>query len=187
MISRRWFLGSCGVCVPLLLATDAPADKAPAGYGSVTGQFVLDGKAPPRRLIHRKGEGKDPSCCAKEDYYSDELLVDEKTKGIANVLVFLPHAAAVHPRLAPIPKEDVRIDVKGCRYVPYVAVVRSGQGLAFSSSDECVHAPAVYGAGFAPHGHVAPLTRPIRLVPRRRKDEKFLPAVLSCPIHPCMR
>src|SRR5438132_1267352 len=110
-----------------------------------------------------------------------------KTKGIANVLIFLPHAAAVHPRLALIPKEDVRIDVKGCRYVPYVTVVRSGQGLAFSSSDTCVHAPAVYGAGFAPHGHVAPLTRPIRLVPRRRKEEKFMPAVLSCPIHACMR
>src|SRR4051812_6057685 len=128
MMSRRRFLGSCGVCVPVLLATDALANRAPAGYGSVTGQFVLDGKAPPRRLIHRKGQARDPSC-AKEDYYSDELLVDEKAKGIANVLVFLPRAPAVHPRLAPVPKEDVRIDQKGCRYVPHLAVVRSGQGL----------------------------------------------------------
>ena len=64
------------------------------GYGTVTGQFVLEGAIPELKPFVAKGDSsvKDGAVCGKEGVPDESLVVDPATKGIANVFVYMPKA-----------------------------------------------------------------------------------------------
>ena len=69
---------------------------AEAPHGSFAGQFVLDGIVPEPVFLIRQGDQtvKDAAICAGKDLADESLIVDPKTKGIANLFVFLHPAEA---------------------------------------------------------------------------------------------
>jgi hypothetical protein len=147
--SRLWLLAALSGSAILSVALDrspraATAEDQPVAdgeYGSVTGQFLLDGEIPKLPPLVEKGNTKvnDPAICAAADVPDDSLVVDPRTKGIANIFVYLPKAAKVHPRLQESQKKEVVFDQKGCRFIPHALVVRTDQVVRVKSGDNCTH------------------------------------------------
>ena len=123
--------------------TRAKAEEdADAGeYGSITGQFVVEGEIPERKVVVARGDAqvKDAAICAADDILSETVVVDPKTKGIANVFVYLPKAEMVYPKLKQSEKKEVVFDQEGCRFVPHALFVRTDQTVVVKSNDNCAH------------------------------------------------
>lgn len=122
----------------------AAAEETAAGdeeYGSITGQFVVAGEIPKRKVVVQQGstEVKDAAICAAADIPSDALVIDPKTKGIGNVFVYLPKAGKVHPRLKESEKKELEFDQQGCRFVPHALFARTDQVIVVKSNDNCAH------------------------------------------------
>lgn len=140
-----------GVCcaITLILASHAlpentSAEDNPTGdgeYGSLTGEIVLDGDIPKLAALVAKGDMKvnDPAICAANDVPDDSLIVDPKTKGIANVFVYLLKAQKVHPKLKESATKEVMFDQQACRFTPHALVVRTDQLVRVKSNDGCAH------------------------------------------------
>jgi hypothetical protein len=125
----------------LSIGADAEKSAADADYGSVTGQIILEGAIPKLPPRVEKGNTKinDPAICAAEDVPDDTLIVDPKTKGIANVFIYLQKAGKIHPKLKESKTKEVDFDQKACRFYPHALVVRTDQAVRVKSSDNCVH------------------------------------------------
>ena len=76
-------------------APSAPAVKA-EGWGTLKGQVVLAGNPPAAEVLVAQGKApKDPEVCAKEAPIPNErLVVDAASKGVKNVLVYIPKPTA---------------------------------------------------------------------------------------------
>jgi hypothetical protein len=139
-VSGRWL----PVLIVVLLASVRLA-QAEEGYGSIKGQFVLDGEIPAPTLLVKKGDAavKDPAVCAAQDVYSDELIVDPETKGIANIFIYIfpPQAEGmkIHPDLAESETKTLVFDQKNCRFTPHAMLVRTDQTVIVKSDDSCAH------------------------------------------------
>jgi hypothetical protein len=147
--SRVWLLAA--VCGSGLLLLDC--DKIPGAasaqekpgtegeFGTITGQFLLEGDIPKLKALVEKGDTKvnDAAICAAADVPDDTLIVDPKTKGIANIFVYLPKAGKIHSRLKESATKEVAFDQKDCRFVPHVLFVRTDQVVRVKSDDSCAH------------------------------------------------
>ena len=157
-------------------------------YGSISGQFVFEGDVPPRPLLFKAGDQKvkDPAICAAVDMPSDELIVDDATKGIANVFVFLPKAKAIHPKLKISGTKEVVFDQKGCRFVPHALFARTDQKVLVKSSDACAHNTHTFPVRATPVNFILPPnSRDGIPVPNRIPDVQ--PIEVKCDIHPWMK
>jgi hypothetical protein len=121
----------------------ATGGEAPPGgeFGTITGQFLLEGDIPKLPPLVEKGNTRinDPAICAAADVPDDSLVVDPKSKGIANIFVYLAKAEKVHHRLKESAKKEVEFDQKGCRFTPHALVVRTDQVVRVKSGDNCTH------------------------------------------------
>src|SRR5262249_38150563 len=135
--SRLWLVAAvCGTGFLLLVCDRTPrtaiAEDVPAiadEFGTITGQFLLDGEIPKLKALVDKGDMKvnDPAICAAADIPDETLVVDSKTKGVANIFVYLPKAEKVHPQLQTTAMKEVAFDQKDCRFVPHALFVRTDQ------------------------------------------------------------
>jgi hypothetical protein len=114
----------------MLMATGALA----ADWGTLTGRFVFDGKAPTPAPIDTS---KDPMCKVK--LTDEDLLVDAKG-GLANAVIALKtKGVAVNPAYESSAKDSVELDNKNCHFEPHVLVVRTSQTLLLKNSDPTGH------------------------------------------------
>src|SRR5262245_22757878 len=76
----------CGLAAALVLSLCGPAQAQQ--WGTIKGQVVLDGKIPEREVLKVNKDEKD--CLAeKKKLLSEEWVVDEKSKGVKWVYVYL--------------------------------------------------------------------------------------------------
>src|SRR5262245_14977346 len=138
--------------VPAVAARAGDEDK----YTTVRGRIVWDdakGPPPARKPIVAT---KDEEVCAKDkDFNTEEVIVNAKTKGVKNVVVWLapePPAgggklkdlppfkpADIHPALAKPSKPDVEIDQPCCRFIPHVQAAQEGQNMIIKNSASVPH------------------------------------------------
>jgi len=157
-------------------------------WGTIEGQFVLDGDAPKLDPKVRKGDAtaKDAAVCAAENVPNETLVVDPESKGIANVIVYLRKAPAdIHPDLKSSKSKSIDFDQKGCRYLPHVVALRTDQQVMCKSQDAVSH-----------NVHTNPLTNDGKnfLVSPNAKEGtpvampkvESLPVRVTCDIHPWM-
>jgi plastocyanin len=174
---------ACGL---LLAAAGSGTFVSAADWGTIEGQFVVDGVIESAPLF-KKGDAtvKDPAVCAVADM-PDESLVLGKDGGIANVVIFLNKApAAVHPDLKAAPTAVVNFDQLGCKYIPHVATVRVGQPVKCFSSDGAAH--NVHTNPVANQGEnfiVQPNDKVGREIKLTLKES--LPVKVTCDIHSWM-
>jgi hypothetical protein len=154
-------------------------------YGSVTGQFVLKGDAP--QIAAVKIMGKDAEVCAAKELPEETLIVDEKTKGIANIVVYLKKAPkSIHPDLKASKEQQITFDQKDCRFTPHVLLVRTDQEVLVKSDDPVNH-----------NTHTHPfrnqelnfLLKPKDRegVPVKYDQAESLPMPVNCDLHPHMK
>ncbi len=117
------------------LASSAPA---PAQWGAVEGQFLLDGDIP--KLAPLDTAGKDAEICPPGSIPDESLIVDPQSKGIANVVLYLSKPPdKIHPDLAASAEKEIVFDQKGCRFLPRVLFVRTDQTVLLKSGDATPH------------------------------------------------
>jgi hypothetical protein len=112
------------------------------GYGTVTGQFVLEGVVPQFDPLVKAGDEnvKDAAVCAKNTIPDERLVVDAESKGIANVFVFMPRKPQdIAPELKSSKESEVTFDQKGCRFIPHAMLVRTDQTVKILNGDPISH------------------------------------------------
>jgi hypothetical protein len=128
----------------VIAAAAVGADEKPAaGTGTFKGVVTFKGKPPKRELEFSKGDtvkvkDDDRAICAAEDFFKDDLLVNEKDGGVANVVIYLRKAPEGY-KAPPVPDEPAVFDQKGCRFTPHVMVIRCKQKLLIKSGDSLAH------------------------------------------------
>ncbi len=112
-----------------------------ADWGSVTGQFVLDGEIPKIEPWVKKGDAnaKDAAVCAANGVPNGAMVFNADNKGIANVIVYMRRAKTVHPDLMSSKEKVVEFDQKGCDFLPHMMIVRTDQTIVCKSSDAVAH------------------------------------------------
>ena len=102
----------------------------PATTASISGVVNFEGAVPMPEKIDMSA---DPAC--KGDNSWQPALVDNGH--LANVVVYVKEG--LNGRTFDTPQEPVKIDQKGCTYVPHVAAVMTGQPVEFLNDDEAMH------------------------------------------------
>src|SRR2546429_1613626 len=105
---------ACALFALACLVAAAPAQQ----WGTVKGQVVWGGAAIPKRAEVKVT--KDQDHCGK--LLDDELLIDPKTNGVKDVLVWLKPigdaAMPIHPDSKKVPEKIVEIDQPRCQFTP---------------------------------------------------------------------
>jgi hypothetical protein len=173
------------------LATLASAGMAQAQFGDVEGQIVLDGEIPQLEPKVKEGDAtaKDAAVCAAQTIPNYTLSVDEASKGIADVFVWVRRPSKVNPELASVPQEPLVIDQKNCQFLPHTMVVRCNQQVIATSHDPIphnIHGYNIFNPGF--NFTTAANDTKGQKVPIDKANAKAepLPIGVKCDIHPHM-
>ena len=186
----------------LLLAGPAPAAPPLAplaaaltaqggSFGTIKGRLVWGGaEAPKQEVLVEKGKAeKDPEvCAASHTLFKRELVVDPKTKGVANAFAYINRPKGQNPEAikALVEKEPkVELDQKECQFEPYAIALHKGQTLVLKSSDPKGHNVRYNGFGGAALNTVIPPNGTFE-VPKFVAAER-LPLEVRCDIHPWMK
>jgi plastocyanin len=101
-----------------------------AANGSVEGTVLFDGATPvPKKIVATT----DTAICSQQDLVDESVLVDPKTKGIANVVVWVEGVRGKKRT------ETVNVDNFRCRYEPHVAIADVGQPILVRNKDRFLH------------------------------------------------
>ncbi len=126
-------------------ATNAKrVDRATAA--TVSGRVIFEGSVPASASIDVSSD----RACADQNpngIVPDELVVDNGA--LENVFVYVKNGLGDYD--FDVPADAVKLDQRGCRFIPHVAGVRVGQPLTISNSDDTahnVHALAATNQGF---------------------------------------
>ena len=128
----------------------APAQAPPADAkrvdlataGSLSGKVSFEGAVPAAASIKL---ASDPACVREHPngMTGDSVIVSNG--GLDNVFVYVKDGLDTYAYDPPA--EPVKLDQKGCRYIPHVFGVRTGQPIEISNSDQTMH--NVHGEGKA--------------------------------------
>lgn len=165
-----------------ILLISAYASGTRAEWGHLTGRFIYDGPAPEAKFISTGGKDK-PACGDK--VLDESLLVDKKTGGIANIVVFLRSKdVKIHPDYEATAKVDVPILIEKCRYSPHILLLRVSQTMMWINKDKLGYAPMFGPAG--QHG-MSNLLVPGQSFPFVYQRQTELMTPMGCAIHDWMR
>lgn len=178
--------------LPAVAVVAAPVPKEHP-WVTVRGRVIWpkDQDVPEAKLVP---VNRDKEACCAGTLRSDELLIDPKSRGVRNVIVWLrPDTKEwedpfpkdrIHPDLAkPKPVKHV-IKMETCQFVPRAFAARDGDTWAFENKDAVVHIAHV--------DHQDPLFN--RIVPAEKTitpDDPLrahrVPLLYKCDIHPWMK
>ncbi len=174
----RWGLAA------LLLGT-LPTLASAQEWGTLTGQFILKGKAPEPKFAN-PSTANDAFCQQLDKIPLDQMVVGPNGE-LANVVVYVSDrkVKAVHPSYEESANASVEIDNKDCRFQPHVVVMRTSQTLVIKNSD-----PTPHNSRITPLLPQNPARNPI-LPANQSFEYKFRaqetqPVKVTCSIHPWM-
>jgi hypothetical protein len=171
-------------------ATAGPTGASPAaptkseGWGTLKGQIVFSGTAEAPKVLQEKGKAiKDPDVCAAEaPIMSERLVVDPATKGVKNVLVYLPRPTSVNEDARKsVVARTVEFDQKHCVFAPHVMGLMTGVKVTLKSSDPKPHNINVKLKKLSFNSTIA--DKAIDITPT---DAERTPGAVICDIHPWM-
>lgn len=103
--------------------------------GTLAGVVRFKGMPPARKVLHKRGDVKVRDLyCRKFKIVDEGLVVDRKSRGIANVFVYLERKPTGYK--GAVPKTPAVLAIEDCRYSPHAQVFRTGQLLKVVSSDK---------------------------------------------------
>ena len=174
-LRRATLVATLSACL-IPAASPAYAQK----WGSLSGQFILDGDVP---AIDEVENTKEPVVCSAK-VPTDQLIVNKDNKGIANIFVFIPaiKKPTVHPSLEKSKEKEVILDQKNCQFVPHAQVMRTDQVLMVKSMDNCLHNTRPSPFKNNPENFTVPPNERKGL-PWKVKVAESLPTLVKCDIH----
>ena len=175
----------CGLAFAGLLLGHVPVQAEE--WGDISGQFVFDGDLPKLPPLVKSGDPtvKDASVCAAKDMPAEDLVIDAKSKGIANVFIYVRKTKVIHPDLKESKKKELKFDQKACRFIPHCMFVRSDQKVRVLSADDIPHNTHTYMAlNESVNFLVRPNDREGTLLEFESRES--VPMKVKCDIHPHM-
>lgn len=187
----------------------ADADK----WSTVKGRVVYDDSRipiPKRVAPNTKGAAVPPCAAMDKDFLTEEWVVDPKTKGVRDVVVWLaPEPTAeewrrlrlpakdgnrlrtfpsfkpgeIHPDLRNPPKDPAVIDQPCCRFIPHQSAVRVGQTLVIKNSAAFAHNANYTSTYNGSDNPLIPEGKQIE-IPIRKPERNEMR--ITCNIHPWM-
>lgn len=155
--------------------------------GTITGVVTFAGTVIPKNDPANVDKDK-AHCLAKGAILKNELVVDPKTKGVANVMVWLVDAKDPNKKIPFTGKVNpiVEIDQPCCEFIPRIVFIAPGQKLKVLNSSPISHNISILGGAAGPN--INPLlpakgsyTHPDEITPR------LFPIPFSCSIHGWMK
>lgn len=180
-MSRGFFFGLLFFLFgTVVLAAEPPAAKDQQ-WGDLTGRFIFDGEPPkPIELNVNKDMG-----VVKGPIFDESLVVDVKSRGIANVFVWLvpdrDKLVATHPDYKEAKKAPVILQMKGLRFQPHCVVFQTGQKLTILNKDPVGHHTPINSNKNPEFHSLIPSGGPVDKV---LKNSEPVPLSISCSIHP---
>lgn len=152
------------------------------GYGTVKGQIIWgENKIPANRMLK---VDKDHDHCGN-GLESDELIIDAKSRGVKNVMIWLDSIKMdgvipnIHPAVAAVPNQKVQIDQPKCLFEPRIVFLREGQTLLVKNSSPKAHNSKIIGRNTTKN----PLIPPKGEVEIKDLKAETRPYLLGCDIH----
>jgi hypothetical protein len=167
-----------------LLATPLVAQDDKTEWGDLTATFLYEGEPPkPKELILG---GAVPAF--KVPLFDQSLLVEPKTKGIANVVVWLYVAPQtklppIHPSYAELPKRDVTLSCLNGEFDPHISLITTDQTFVLNNPDKVGY--NVKG-DFFKNGSFNNLIPAGGSSPRVFSKQEAAPMPIACGIHSWM-
>lgn len=168
-------------------ATRVNARDTEEKSGTFSGQVVLDGEVPKLAPAATANgfKGEDLKVCGIQEVPDERLIVDPKSKGIANVFVYLAKAPVGMPaELKKSQQPIVKFGQKALQFVPHALLIRTDQTAHIQSKDKVDHHAHFHPARNVPYGE--PYTAPDEIVSRTFKHPERQPFEVSCDVHPWM-
>jgi plastocyanin len=174
-------------------AANAPTAAAPStpvkaeGWGTLKGQVVFGGNPPAQEVLYDKGKApKDETVCAKEEPIKVErLIVDGATKGVRNVIVYIPRPTVVNDEAkSAAHSAKVEFDQKNCVFKPHVLAVMVGATIGLRSSDTVNHNINAKLKTNTPFNSILNPGQTKDFVPTSGERS---PSEVGCDIHPWMK
>ena len=166
----------------LLAAGDSAGETAAAavtgtGWASLKGRFTFAGTPGEKKALV---VDKDMAVCSKDGMklFDQSLRVDEATKGLADVVLFVRKASRVKN---PVPADQLLFDQKNCEFLSPVFAARVGQPVDVRNSDPIGHNTNVSGTSF---NQLIPAGESTVYTPTA---ETGMPVSVTCNIHPWMK
>jgi plastocyanin len=156
------------------------------GWGTLKGKVTLKGTPPAPKVLAPQGKAdKDPTVCAKDaPILSERLVVDETSKGVKNVLIYIPKPTAINEEAkSGALTAQVVFDQAKCQFEPHVLAVMIGAKVELKNSDPVNHNinSRLKNNGFNK------LLSAAQEVPQPVEAPERSPGELTCDIHPWMR
>ncbi len=169
---------------PKASATPAPAAavKGDGGWGTLKGKVVFGGTPGEVKILVEQGKAaKDTTFCAKDaPIKSERLVVDAASKGVKNVIVYLPKPTAVNEEAkSSALQKPVEFDQKGCTFTPHVICVMLGAKINLKNSDPVGHNIDSKLKNNALNSQLAPAG----VMPFATAGAERTPGVVVCDIH----
>ncbi|MBL8850642.1 MAG: hypothetical protein JNG89_13265 [Planctomycetaceae bacterium] len=159
-------------------------------WGSIEGQFILEGDVPELPALVEKGNAaaKDAAVCAASGVPDDSLIVNPENLGIANVCLYIRKAPKkIHPDLKASAEPQVVFDQVGCRFTPHLLIVRTDQVVLVKSGDPINHNTRTSPfANKAENLIIKPEERTGVQITMKQSELNYPPVKVSCDIHPHM-
>ncbi len=144
---------SKSAAAPTTSASSATAATSPSssstapvnaeGWGTLKGQVLWSGDSIPavKELVEKGKAAKNPDICAvKAPILNERIIVDPATKGVKNVIVYLPKPTKVNDDAKKVAAAaKVVFDQKGCIFEPHVLALMAGVPITLQSSDPTNH------------------------------------------------
>ena len=126
--------GSGGSAPPSATSSSSGRRVDTATAATLSGRILYEGTAPQNLSIRMAA---DPVCIRenKDGATFETYMVNDG--GLENVFVYVKDGLADYQ--FDVPTEAVKLDQKGCRYLPHVFGVRAGQPIEVSNSDPTLH------------------------------------------------
>jgi hypothetical protein len=149
------------------------------GWATLKGQFIFDGTPP---QMDPYGVNKDTDACTigGQAPLQETLLVDESSKGIANVAIFARTVSRVHESAAAGEGSKV-FDQKNCVFLTHVFPLTLGTTIDIKNSDAVGHNTNIEGKNS--FNQTIPASASIPFKPQK---EEAVPVSVRCSIHPWM-
>jgi len=161
-------------------AADKDKPEAPdlgSGWGTLKGSFKFRGEIPVAKELNVVR----PANCRKP-VFDESLVVDPKSRGIANVLIYVRKTPRVHPSYEELPGKEVELKNIDCRLTPHVVGSTLKDKFVVVNADIAVHnVSADPGAGNRPYNNLLP--KDGRFRPELKKPTQY-PSCIVCAIHP---
>ena len=176
------------------LAAGAPKEEGPAvaaanptGWFTLKGTFTMNG-APARAPLN---VNKEQHICAPggKQVLSDRLIVDDATKGVRDVLVFLNNKtpsgdpAWEHESYTAKAGQPVEFDQKNCMFLNHTFAFWTSQKCKVLNSDPTGHNTNINSNEMASFNQTLAPNSSLDYDPKKQANE---PAAVSCSIHPWM-